>query len=96
MSNFFYQPNTTGNVTTAALGSTPKGKYIALSVSDVDDLFEVHPNYGITGFTTNGWQGSNVLNFKNTTSNPVSVKRDGSLTTQSCRIYYNDVEQTKF
>ena len=98
MNNWFSQQYTTNTpVTTAASGSTPVGYYAFLDESGVDDLFEVHPNYGIVGYSTISWlitSTSIVLNFKNTTSNPVSVQRDGSVI-QSCRIYYDDVEQTK-
>jgi len=95
MNNWFTQQYTTTTpVTTAASGSTAVGNYSFLAESGVDDLFEVHPNYGIVGYSAISWPTTSiVLNFKNTTSNPVSVERDGNVI-KSCRIYYNDVEQT--
>jgi hypothetical protein len=95
MTNLFSQQYTTTTpVTTPAQSSAdPTGKYIFLDVNGVDDLFEVHPNYGIVAYSNKSWDTMS-LNFKNTTYNPVSVTRDSTQGVESCRIYYNDVEQT--
>jgi len=95
--NFMSQPTIAGAVTTPALtGGTAAGSWVALSINNADNGYLIYSNYSIILYDATGWTGAPILNFKNTTNNPVIVKPSTTQIGSSCRIYFDEVELIKY
>ena len=92
MADILTQPTDSGDVSVGQV-STATGTYLALDMSISQDAVLVLPGYGIQGKNA---AGTVILDFKNTTNNPVSVRATGGFNTmKSCTIWFNDTEQLK-
>jgi len=95
--NMMFQPTISGAVSTPAVtGGTAAGNFTALSVNNADNYYMVYPNYSIILYDATGWTGTPILNFKNTTNNPVMVAPTSTQIGSSCRIYFDEVELIKY
>jgi hypothetical protein len=89
--DFFDQ--STGQGRTSA---TRVGTYYSYNMSGKNDIFYIHPGWGIIGYNATSYGGSVVLNYKNTTTRIVSAKANGTNNIISIKIYYNDTEITSY
>lgn len=95
--NFTFQGAVAGALTTPAItGGTAAGSWVGLSINNADNIYLVYPNYSIILYDATGWSGVPILNFKNTTLNPVSVRPTTTQLGSSCRIYFDEVELIKY
>lgn len=83
---YSYNPNTGPN------GSMSIGNYATKNLNNADDAYLVYPKYGIT--VTDSTYGGTILNYQNNTNKPVFVACSSNNNGNSCKIYYNGVEQT--
>jgi hypothetical protein len=96
--NFMSQPTISGAVSTPATSTSGSavGNFNGFSVNNSDNRYIVYPNYSIILYDGTGWATPILLNFKNTTSNPVCVAPTTSQAGSSCRIYFDEVELIKY
>jgi hypothetical protein len=96
--NFMSQPTTSGAVSTPATSTSGSaaGNFNGFSVNNSDNRYIVYPNYSIILYDATGWTGTPILNFKNTTTNPVCVAPTTTQAGSSCRIYFDEVELIKY
>lgn len=95
--NFTFQGAVAGALTTPAVtGGTVAGSWVGLSINNADNIYLVYPNYSIILYDATGWSGVPILNFKNTTNNPVTVRPTTTQIGSSCRIYFDEVELIKY
>jgi len=64
--------------------TTVKGTWNFLSINNVNELFYVHPNYGIRAFVDTNYasgvaNAEECLNFQNNTNNPVLCRQGQAL-----------------
>ena len=93
LTNVTSQPTTSGSVTTPALGVVPLGSYTSLNFNDIDDRWYVLGNYGLVTYLNSGYSSSQIINFKNTTTEPVLVTGVPTSLASSVRVYFRDIEQ---
>jgi len=88
------QPFISGNLPTGVLGQTAKGIWGSHSVDNINELFIVHPNYGLIGYDDYNYGTTENINYQNNTLNPVFVATATGTnnTISSVRIYYKGVE----
>jgi len=95
--NFTFQGAVAGALTTPAItGGTAVGSWVGLSINNADNIYLVYPNYSIILYDATGWSGVPILNFKNTTLNPVTVRPTTTQIGSSCRIYFDEVQLIKY
>ncbi len=90
LSNYTSQPLTSGALTTAHIGDVV-GNYSSININDVDISYLVMPNYGLTVNLNANYSNQQLLNYKNTTSDPVVVAPVSANFGSSIRIYFNDM-----
>ncbi len=90
LSNYTSQPSTTGALTTHQSG-TVVGNYSSININDVDISYLVMPNYGLIVNLNSNYSNQQLLNYKNTTSDPVVVSPVSANFGSSIRIYFNDM-----
>jgi len=90
LSNYTSQPLTSGALTTPQSG-TVVGNYSSININDVDTSYLVMPNYGLIVNLNSNYSNQQLLNYKNTTSDPVVVAPVSANFGTSIRIYFNDI-----
>jgi hypothetical protein len=92
-----FQPTTSGPVSTPALtGGTAQGNFDGLRVENADNRYIIYPNYSLILYDNINWATPILINFKNTTRNPVCVTPTPTQRGSSCRIYFDEVELIKY
>lgn len=95
--NFTTQPSTSGALTTPAVtGGTAIGNFVGLSINNADNIYLVYPNYSIILYDGTAWSSTVLINYKNTSLNPISVSPSTTQRGSSCRIYFDEVELIKY
>ena len=90
LTHYTSQPLTTGALTTPQSG-TVVGNYSSININDVDISYLVMPNYGLIVNLNSNYGNQQLLNYKNTTSDPVVVAPSSPSFGSSIRIYFNDM-----
>ena len=95
LSNVFQQPYTSGLTNSPADDTIPAaGSWGVKNMNNQSNGWVVHNGYGLVGYADVSYGGAVIINFKNTTSNPVTVFGSSSLSIDSVKIYYSDTEVT--
>jgi hypothetical protein len=92
--------NQTDGLTSVALGSFDRqnygeaiaGTYDYMNVNADMDGAVVYPNWGVVAYNDLNYTGTVLLNFKNSTKNPICVKCSSINAASSIKIYYLDNE----
>lgn len=85
------QPYITGTLPTGVLGP-PVGTWGCHSIDDINELFCVHPGYGLIGYTGYNYGTAEGVNYQNNTKNPVYIQALAINSISSVKIYYKEVE----
>ena len=72
------------------------GEWTTSTLVNINDRFMVLPRFGIIGYANTSYGGNILLNYKNTTSNPVMVRGSSQNSIDSVKIFFNDALQEKF
>ena len=95
LTNLLSQPNTSGSLTSSDrqdFGASVSGSYINLNAyayNGVDGLM-VFPSWGVVVYNTVNYTGTVLLNYKNSSLNPVCVKCSSLNTARSIKVYLFD------
>ncbi len=63
-----------------------------MNMENVDSRYLIHPNYGVIAYDGTFQSSTVLLDFKNSTNNPVLVAPSSTNLASSVEIYFDDVE----
>ena len=96
--NMLFQPTISGPVSTPATSTSgsAQGNFDGLRVENADNRYIIYPNYSLILYDNINWATPILVNFKNTTRNPVCVTPTPTQRGSSCRIYFDEIELIKY
>jgi hypothetical protein len=74
------------------VGVVTAGSYDYMNINADMDGAVIYPNWGIIAYNDLNYTGTVLLNYKNTTKNPICVKCSSINASSSIRVYYMDQE----
>lgn len=92
LNNHLNQAQTSGTTDYTAESGTAVGEWVSSVFRNINDRFLVMPNFGIIGYANINYGGSILINFRNTTKNPVTVRGSTQNSIDSVRIFYKGAQ----